>query len=732
MLASSNAGSAVNFSAGTKDVFVTAPASQLPLLAVANNFSGTLTAPLVDNKGQVYNVKAYGAVGDGATDDSTAIQAAINDCLNAVGGTIYFPPATYRVNSQLTFPNNSASIPTQNPCRLMGCGCYYSSYPTTPTGGTILDLRYAVGRTFSDAATNTDTSLTSATAAFTSGDVGKVVVGAGIPANTTISSITNSTTVVLSAATTATATGVTAYIISPKIITKGLGLLEISGITFLDGGASGATPFLRSTNTCLHVHDCAFYGRTAGTSCTQDAIILGGTSVTPAGGDDAPFQGYGTVIQNSYFGKIRRAVYGQVFCNGVVIRDNTSWSNCGGSACYELVGSSTSGVNSGNVFAGNLVEATNYTYVFRADYAAENTYHANNLYDATGTLSAFYRFELNGNYNIVQCGYHDDTKVGLSDVSGNNTYLVSHQSQRSTFAQPVEFLPTASPPRIRAVSGATVLGWQVVNGLGDIWDSSATYNTSGFADWVFRLTTASRTVTDGVLNSTTTLTSATANFVSTDVGRLVTATGVTAGTTIASVTNSTTVVLSAAATATASGVSVTIGGGVENLLTLERATTTQVRLNIAAATEARFQNTTGPLKLFSSVGSTVFVGDTSNTVTVTNGLLTAAKGLSLGKQALTYGATVTNNAALGSYMTLAVTDGNAFTIAAPSTAANGMEIVFEIYNNSGGAMGVVTWNATFHLDGSFANPANGKRRVIRFVYNGTAWYQSSPATADMT
>lgn len=61
---------------------------------------------------------------------------------------------------------------------------------------------------FNDGVTNTDTSLVSASAAFVAGDVGKTVTGAGIPAGTTIASRTNATTVVLSAATTATATGV--------------------------------------------------------------------------------------------------------------------------------------------------------------------------------------------------------------------------------------------------------------------------------------------------------------------------------------------------------------------------------------------------------------------------------------------------------------------------------------------------------------------------------------------
>ena len=67
-------------------------------------------------------------------------------------------------------------------------------------------------RSVTDGVTNTDTSLTSATAAFTQADKGKLVAGTGIAAGTTIASVTNATTVVLSPATTATATGVTVAI----------------------------------------------------------------------------------------------------------------------------------------------------------------------------------------------------------------------------------------------------------------------------------------------------------------------------------------------------------------------------------------------------------------------------------------------------------------------------------------------------------------------------------------
>ena len=45
--------------------------------------------------GGVFNVADYGATGDGVTDDSAAIQAAIDACEAAGGGEVYFPSGTY-------------------------------------------------------------------------------------------------------------------------------------------------------------------------------------------------------------------------------------------------------------------------------------------------------------------------------------------------------------------------------------------------------------------------------------------------------------------------------------------------------------------------------------------------------------------------------------------------------------------------------------------------------------
>jgi hypothetical protein len=52
----------------------------------------------------VVSVKDFGAVGDGVTNDTAAIQAAINAC---AGKTVYFPDGTYIVDSQITLISNT-------------------------------------------------------------------------------------------------------------------------------------------------------------------------------------------------------------------------------------------------------------------------------------------------------------------------------------------------------------------------------------------------------------------------------------------------------------------------------------------------------------------------------------------------------------------------------------------------------------------------------------------------
>lgn len=86
-----------------------------------------------------------------------------------------------------------------------------------------------------------------------------------------------------------------------------------------------------------------------------------------------------------------------------------------------------------------------------------------------------------------------------------------------------------------------------------------------------------RSVSDGVLNGTTTVTSATAAFVTGDVGASIVGPGIPLGATITVRVSGTQVTISAAATLSATGVSLTIGGAATSVFTPPTPGTDDVR-----------------------------------------------------------------------------------------------------------------------------------------------------------
>ena len=74
----------------------------------------TTNATNVDNEiafARVFNVKNYGAKGDGVTDDSAAIQAA-QDAITAAGSVLYFPASLsfYRTTATLNFTKSNTAV----------------------------------------------------------------------------------------------------------------------------------------------------------------------------------------------------------------------------------------------------------------------------------------------------------------------------------------------------------------------------------------------------------------------------------------------------------------------------------------------------------------------------------------------------------------------------------------------------------------------------------------------
>ncbi|MBL3664540.1 right-handed parallel beta-helix repeat-containing protein [Streptomyces sp. M2CJ-2] len=88
-------------------------------------------------------VRSYGAVGDGTTDDTIAIQTAINAC--PVGGIVYFPRGVYRTSATLDWKNGVTLLGSH--ANLMTgpgmTGAEYPCYiqPTMPfTGTSVLQI----------------------------------------------------------------------------------------------------------------------------------------------------------------------------------------------------------------------------------------------------------------------------------------------------------------------------------------------------------------------------------------------------------------------------------------------------------------------------------------------------------------------------------------------------------------------------------------------------------------
>jgi hypothetical protein len=79
--------------------------SQAQAAQTTANSGITSLSTKVTKDALVYNVKDHGAVGNGATDDTTAIQTTIN-LASASGGIVFFPVGTYNLSASLTLANN--------------------------------------------------------------------------------------------------------------------------------------------------------------------------------------------------------------------------------------------------------------------------------------------------------------------------------------------------------------------------------------------------------------------------------------------------------------------------------------------------------------------------------------------------------------------------------------------------------------------------------------------------
>lgn len=89
-----------------------------------------------------YNVKSYGATGDGTTNDATAIQSAIT-AMPATGGVLFFPPGDYKITSAINL--NKPGIVVQGPGAIGSRGWAADSLARVTVASTTINAFYVTG-----------------------------------------------------------------------------------------------------------------------------------------------------------------------------------------------------------------------------------------------------------------------------------------------------------------------------------------------------------------------------------------------------------------------------------------------------------------------------------------------------------------------------------------------------------------------------------------------------------
>lgn len=442
-----------------------------------------LSAVLTDKDGNPLQFGG-GFVGDGVTDNTTALNTALAAVYAAGGGTITFPVGTFLITGQINIPNDGSTTfnngPLQPSIHITGSGAAGALVPGgggTPVpfgagpadGGTVLKMTYDIAHAnlVLTSVANASAGTTVYTGTITGGAANALVGQIFMITGFTTNQINNGAFVVTaSTATTLTVnnaggiaeTHAATASNNPvaKLNTFGAGMLEIDRLTMVTTGTDNAT-FIFNSNTTLHIHDVTFLGNSVSTvsvASLNDAIWLGNNNGTANGTFAAPFQGYGTTITHCFFQNIKRALFGQAYCNGVNFSENTIWSSSGdpnGAAIVLGTNSYSSGADS-NWIAGNLAECVHYKWMIQVVAGQENKLIGNDCYDPTGgTFLAGVRLEASANPTLVIGGwsagqpYVSDAPF-TATVPSYTTLIASNHSQPNIWHNPHSFpmIATAS------------------------------------------------------------------------------------------------------------------------------------------------------------------------------------------------------------------------------------------------------------------------------------------------
>ena len=217
-------------------ILLTAPL--VPITFISPDIAAVANKPFIDQDGggvgatiiggQFQVISATPSYLIDYTNGTPSTPTRLNNTVNPIGVPIsnLMPSVVHDNGCRGSVTLSSGSGVFSDQCLFSNDRCSGVDTTTAANGPATAFAFPTIGRSEGDGVTNTDTSLVSATLAFVAGDVGRRVHGSGISeanGGTFIASRTNGTTVVLSQATTATATGVFITLDASSAITAGTG-----------------------------------------------------------------------------------------------------------------------------------------------------------------------------------------------------------------------------------------------------------------------------------------------------------------------------------------------------------------------------------------------------------------------------------------------------------------------------------------------------------------------------
>jgi len=128
-------------------------------------------------------------------------------------------------------------------------------------------------------------------------------------------------------------------------------------------------------------------------------------------------------------------------------------------------------------------------------------------------------------------------------------------------------------------------------------------------------------------------------------------------------------------------------------------------------------------------GGLIYGAFASRIINISSGYVTAPKLVS-SVNVLVYGVTVTPDAGVADRQYLQVTNGTAFAIAAPANPTPYQTMYLTISNQSGGAIGAITWNAIYKF-GTLTLPATGFQKTISYTYDGASWFENFQSSSNV-